>query len=114
MAVWRLAEDSSRSEGVDKASVNPPLPSCVGKRIIEVGRPCNCGRRLARKGSGWEYTCSAQVSKSATAECRGLDRGLDTVSEKTFSFVARASSVMIHDESREWILCRGSSRRPVC
>ena len=52
MAVWRLAEDSSRSEGVDKASVNPPLPSCVGKRIMEVGRPCNCGRRLARKESG--------------------------------------------------------------
>jgi hypothetical protein len=45
MAVGLLGADESWEEVVwceDRARVNPPRPSCVGNRIIDVGRPCNC------------------------------------------------------------------------
>jgi hypothetical protein len=54
-------------------------------------------------------TGSAQGSDSGDADCRVSENGLETVSEKTFSRVARASSVIIHDESNESTLRR---RRP--
>jgi hypothetical protein len=42
MAVCLLAEASCSEVCCDDSAMgNPPRPSCVGNRIIEVGRPCN-------------------------------------------------------------------------
>jgi hypothetical protein len=115
MAVGLLGADESCEEVVwweERARVNPPRPSCVGNRIIEVGRPCSYQVSIST-----EYGCGTSsalgCSDSGAAERCVPERGLETVSEKTFSFVARASSVMIHDESSEATLWRTSARRPL-
>jgi hypothetical protein len=44
MAVGLLCAEDSCEEVVwcdERARVNPPRPSCVGNRIMDVGRPCN-------------------------------------------------------------------------
>jgi hypothetical protein len=81
---------------------------------MDVGRSCSYIRlsRVIYKAEG--DTCLRDGSDSGAAECRVSDAGLESVSENIFSVVARASSVMIQEESNEFTLCRTSPRRPAC